>query len=74
MVKKRSLTKDVTGFAAAGVGLGVGSMIAAKAGAPAGVQSGFAIAGGIMPVIGTGIIGYHALSYVERLKPKKRKW
>lgn len=71
--KKRSLQRDVGGFVGAGVGLGVGSAITAKVGYG---SSGMAAMGGMMPVVGVGIMGKHAirgLSGIRKASKKKRR-
>ena len=71
--KRKSLARDITGFTGAGVGLGVGTLVASQAGAPSGVMSGFGVAGGMMPAVGLGIMGGHALGGLRRIQKRKRR-
>ena len=73
--RKNSLTSDIGGFVAGGVGLGIGAGIAAKAqvGSGVNVTQGFSAAGGMMPIVGTTMMGGHALRGLQNLQPKKRK-
>lgn len=68
--KKSSFGKEFGSIAKAGVGLGIGSAIAAKAGAPAGVQQSFGTAGSFLGIMGGAVVAKHAL---KGLKDPTRK-
>ena len=72
----KKLTKDIEKFTKGGVTLGVGSAIGAglAAKAPgASVTPAFSSAAGMMPMVGTTMMGTGVLRMVSKLKPKKRK-
>jgi len=69
LVKK--LKKDVLGFTTAGVTLGIGSAITAKAG---GSGAGLAAVGGMMPIAGTAMMGGHALRLTKKIYKKKKRY
>jgi len=72
----KKLTKDIEKFTKGGVTLGVGSAIGAglAAKAPgASVTPAFSSAAGMMPMVGTTMMGVGTLRMVRKLNPKKRK-
>ena len=73
--KRNTLTSDIVGFTKASVGLGVGAGVAAGASAGSGISvtPAFATMGSMMPVVGLGMMGGHALRGLRGLQPKKRK-
>ena len=64
MVKK--LGKDILGFTKASITLGVGSSIAAGTGGYA--SAGLSAAGGMMPAVGTALVGGHVVRLTKKLK------
>ena len=64
----RKLSKDIREFGGAGISLGIGTAISAKAGASS-VTPAFGTAAGMMRPVGVGMMGGHALR-----KLKKTKW
>ncbi len=74
--QNEKLTKDIEKFTKGGVTLGVGSAIGAglAAKAPgASVTPAFSSAAGMMPMVGTTMMGVGTLRMVRKLNPKKRK-
>ena len=72
----KKLTKKIEKFTKAGVTLGVGSAIGAGLAthAPgASVTPAFASAAGMMPMVGTTMMGTGVLQMVKKIAPKKRK-
>ena len=66
MVKK--LAKATLGLVGVNVGVGVGTAVEAGAG---GSTAGLAAVGGMMPVVGTAVIGYHTVRLVRKIPHKK---
>ena len=66
----KKLTKDIEKFTKANVTLGIGSAITAKIGYG---SSGMAAAGGMMPMVGTTMMGTGVLRMVRKISPKKRR-
>jgi len=66
MVKK--LAKATLGLVGVNVGVGVGTAIVAGAG---GSTAGLAAVGGMMPIVGTTVMGYHAVRMVRKIPHKK---
>ena len=66
----KKLTKDIEKFTKSNVTLGIGSAITAKTGYG---SSGMAAAGGMMPLVGTTMMGGGMIRMVSKLKPKKRR-
>ena len=70
--------KDIVDFTKAGVTMGVGTMTLAgaesklPAGAPKSMP-GMATAAGMMPMMGTTMMGGNLIRMTKKLKPKKRK-
>lgn len=64
--KLKPIYKDTKTLIGAGIGIGVGSAIVSKAGAPAGVQSAFGIAAGFLPVVVTAVAAKHTLDIVDK--------
>lgn len=72
----KKLTKDIEKFTKGSVTLGVGSAIGAglAAKAPgASVMPAFSAASGMMPLVGSTMMGGNMLRMVSKLKPKKRR-
>lgn len=68
--RRGSLSSDIGELTGAGIGIGVGSAVVAGAG---GSAAGLSAMGGMMPVLGTTMMGGHVLRGVRRLTPKKKK-
>ena len=73
--KRNTLTSDIGGFTKASVGLGIGAGVAAgvSAGSGISVTPAFATMGGMMPAVGMGMMGGHALRGLKKLHPKKKR-
>lgn len=71
----KKLRKDITDFVGAGVGLGIGSGIVAKAqiGSGINVTPALSTTAGMMRPVGTAMMGGHALRMIGKLKPKHKK-
>jgi len=72
----KKLTKNIKKYTEGAVTLGVGSAIGAKLAvqAPgASVTPAFSSAAGMMPMVGTTMMGTGVLRMVGKLSPKKRK-
>lgn len=75
MKKKRkssSLHRDVGSFVGAGIGLGVGTAVIAGTGHGAAVLPAFVTAGRMMPIVGTAMIGKHALKHTQKMMSKRK--
>ena len=66
----KTLTKDIEKFTKGSITLGIGSAITAKTGYG---SSGMAAAGGMMPLVGSTMMGSGVIRMVSKLKPKKRR-
>jgi len=66
----KKLTKDISKFTQGSATLAVGSAMTSKLGYG---SSGMAAAGGMMPMVGTTMMGTGMLRMVKKLKRKKRK-
>jgi len=66
----KKLTKEISKFTQGSATLAVGSAMTARLGQG---SSGMAAAGGMMPMIGTTMMGTGMIRMVGKLKPKKRK-
>lgn len=71
--KKKTLQRDVGSFVGAGVTLGIGTAVVAKAGGgAAGVMPAFGTAGRMMGPVGMAMMGGHALRILGKY-PKRRR-
>lgn len=66
----KKMFKDIKGFGAASIGLGVSSAIVAKTGQPVG--QGLTAAADMMPIVGTTMMAGHAMRMVRHRKMKRR--
>lgn len=66
----KTLTKDIEKFTKGSIILGIGSAITAKTDYG---SSGMAAAGGMMPLVGSTMMGSGVIRMVSKLKPKKRR-
>ena len=72
--KKRTLQRDVGSFVGAGVTLGVGTAVVAKAGgASAGVMPAFRTTGRMMGSVGMAMMGRQALRILGKYPKQKRR-
>ncbi len=71
--RKKNLVSDITGFAGAGMGLGIGAGVASKAGAPAGVMSGFGTAGRMMRPMGMAMMAGYAMGGLRKKRKRKKR-
>lgn len=72
----KTLTKDIKKFTKANITLGIGSAVGAglASKAPgASITPAFSAASGMMPLVGTTMMGGGVLRMVSKLKPKKRR-
>ena len=72
----KKLTKDIEKFTRGGVTLGIGSAVGAGLAAKspgASVTPAFSAASGMMPMVGTTMMGTGVIRMVSKPKPKKRR-
>lgn len=71
----KKLKKDITRFVGAGIGLGIGTSIVARAetgSTGASVLPAFSMVGSMMRPVGTAMMGMHTLRIVNKSFGKKR--
>ena len=73
----KKLKKKISGFTQAGLGLGIGTMVVSGVEAKGGISvsslPAFSSMGGMMPVVGTTMMGGQVLRLTKGLQPKRKK-
>lgn len=69
----KKVSKDIFTYTKVGVGLGIGTAVVASLPGGSAVTPAFAAVGSAMPIVGTGLMGYHSLRMLNKFPKTKIK-